>query len=112
MAVLLLFRSRSSYEFLRNILPLPAPSTIYEHFHEDLNNSVNRLTSVDQIGPYLDSRITQHPEIAEAAVFAVDAISCTNTFIGMKQVEKGKIAYLFVVYLQPLNPKVKCSPMI
>jgi predicted nucleic acid-binding Zn-ribbon protein len=111
MAVVLLFRSRSAYEFLRNFLPLPAPSTIYEHFHDDLKNSVNRLTSFNQIAGYLDSRITQHPEIAEAAVLAVDAIACTNTFVGMKQVEEGKVAYLFVVYLQPPNPKAKCSPL-
>jgi hypothetical protein len=90
---------------------LPAPATIYENFRADLQNSVTRLKTFDQIASYLDARIAEHPEIAAGVVLGVDPVSCANTCVGMKQIEEGEVAYLFVVYLQPLSPKAKCSPL-
>jgi hypothetical protein len=111
MAVVLLFRSRSAYEYLRNFLPFPAPSSIYAHFQQDLEQSAGRLKTVDRVEGYIQSCIAQCPEIAEGAVVAVDAVSCADTFVGMKTVEEGGVGYLFVMYLQPLTPKAKCSPL-
>jgi hypothetical protein len=111
MAVVLLFRSRSAYEFLRMFLPLPAPSTVYGHFDRDLKDSLARLQSVDAVGEYLDARIAREPVIAQGAVLAVDAVSCANTFVGMKEIQEGEVAYLFVIHLQPLIPGPKCSPL-
>jgi hypothetical protein len=111
LAVVLMFRSRSSYEFLRLFLPLPATSSIYYHFRDALKDSADRLKSLDQVGAYLDSRIERYPEIASGVVLGVDAISCANTFVGMKHVAESEVAYLFVVYLQPVIPGPKCSPL-
>ena len=110
-AAALLFRSRSGYEFMAKIVPLPAPSSVYEHFRERLQECKARLKSLDQVEPFLRTQIAHHPELAHGAVLAVDAVSCTNTFISMKHVEEGKVAYLFLVYLQPLTPHAKCSPL-
>jgi hypothetical protein len=90
---------------------LPAPSSVYEHFHSELSGTLTRLKSLDQIEPYLRSEIELHPEIIEGAVLAIDAVSCSNTFVGMKTVEEGKVAYLFVACFQPLTPAAKCSPL-
>jgi hypothetical protein len=70
-----------------------------------------RLKSLDEVEPYLVSQIAHRPDIANGVVLAVDAISCANTFVGMKHIEEGKAAYLFVVYFQPLTPTAKCSPL-
>jgi hypothetical protein len=69
------------------------------------------LKSLDQVGPYLDSRVAEHPAIAIGAVLGGDAVSCANTFVGLKQVEESDVADLFVVYFQPLIPGPKCSPL-
>jgi hypothetical protein len=112
MALLLLFRSRSSYEQIHTqFFPSPAPSSIYSHFHLQLDSSLRRLKSLDTVEPYLLGRILSEPQLLDGAVLAVDAVSCSSTFIGMKHVDKGKVAYLFVVYLQPLRPEVKCTPL-
>jgi hypothetical protein len=84
MAVVMVFRSRSTYEFLRNFLPLPARNSIYDHSRDDLNASLARLKSVDQLAPYLTSEIERHPDIARGAVLPVDAVACSSTFVGMK----------------------------
>jgi hypothetical protein len=110
-AVVMMFRSRSTYEIVTDFAHLPAPSSIYRHFGPRIKQCRARLKSLDQVEPYLLSQIAHCPDIADGAVLAVDAVSCTNTFIGMKQVEEGKTAYLFVVYFQPLTPKTKCSPL-
>jgi hypothetical protein len=111
MAVVMIFRSRSTYECLRNFLPLPAPNSIYDHFRDDLHASLARLKSMDQVGPYLSSQIERYPDIAKGAVLAVDAVSCSSTFVGMRTVEKSGIGSLFVVFLQPLIPTAKCCPI-
>jgi hypothetical protein len=41
----------------------------------------------------------------------MEAVSCTNTFVEMRQVDKGDVAYIFVIYLQPVTPEAKCSPL-
>jgi hypothetical protein len=111
MAVVRLFRSRSSYEFLRQFLPLPATSSIYGHFRASLKDSAARLKSIEHVTAYSDSRIAKYPEIVNGVALTVDAVSCADTFVGMKQIEEGEIGYLFVIYLQPLTPGVKCTPL-
>jgi hypothetical protein len=63
------------------------------------------------IDPYLSSQIGIRNEIAEGAVLAVDAVSCTNTFIGVKKVDCSEVGYLFVVLLQPATPSARCAPL-
>jgi hypothetical protein len=46
------------------------------------------------------------------AVLGVDAVSRADIFVRMKQVEESDVAYLFVVYFQPLVPGPKCSPFL
>jgi hypothetical protein len=41
----------------------------------------------------------------------IDAISRPNTFIGMRRIDMSDIAYLFMLYLQPINPNIKCCPL-
>jgi hypothetical protein len=110
-AVVVMFRSRSTYEFMRQFLPLPAPNSIYEHFRDSVHASLARLKSIDQVESYLKAQIALHPEIAAGAVLAVDAVSCSSTFIGMKAIERCDTRYLFVVNLQPIAPIAKCFPL-
>jgi hypothetical protein len=111
-AVVVLFRSRSTFEFLRDLgFPFPAPNSVYEHFRPRLTASLARLKSADQVDPYLSSLIEQHPEIAAGATLAVDAVACSSTFIGIKNIQRGDIHYLFVVLLEPLVPTAKCYPL-
>jgi hypothetical protein len=84
MAAVLLFRSISSYEFMHRFLLIPAPPSVYSHFREKLAAGVTHLKSIDEIEPYLVSRISADARIAEGVVRAVDTISCTKTFVGMR----------------------------
>jgi hypothetical protein len=104
MLVRVLFRSYSAYKFLRNFLTLPSPTAIYSHFHDQIDASLARLTHVELVGEYLSSQISTHP------VFA-DAVSCSNSFIGVKKVEHSDTGHLFVVLLQPVSSAVRCSPL-
>jgi hypothetical protein len=59
MAAVLLFRSRSSDEFMHRFLLIPAPSSVYSHFREELAASVTQLKSIDEIELYLISLTVQ-----------------------------------------------------
>jgi hypothetical protein len=48
---------------------------------------------------YLSVQIALSPELTAGCVFAIDAISCSNTFIRMRRINMPDIAYLFVLYL-------------
>jgi hypothetical protein len=99
MAVVIMFCSRSTYQLLRNFIPLPSRTSGYAHFGATLRMSRSRLESLDQVVVFVSSRITRHPDIAARSLLAVDAISCSNTFVAMKRLEMSDAAYLFVVYL-------------
>jgi hypothetical protein len=68
------------------------------------------LKSIDEIEPYFVSRISVYARITEGVVLAVDGIFCTNIFLGIRQVDKGETADIFVTDLQPGTPETKCSP--
>jgi hypothetical protein len=42
----------------------------------------------------------------------VDAISCANCFLRVRNFERSENGYLFVIFLQPLHPNLKCSPLL
>jgi hypothetical protein len=60
--------------------------------------SRDRLQSVDAMIAYLSVQIAHSPELIEGSVLAIEAISCSNTFVGMKHVDFSEIADLFVIY--------------
>jgi hypothetical protein len=90
---------------------LPVPGSRYHRFWEQIVASITRLKSIDEIEPYLASRVDVHARIPEGAVLTIDVVSCAKTFVGMRHVEEGQVAHLFVIYLQPLTPEAKCSPL-
>jgi hypothetical protein len=92
-------------------LPILVPSSIYFHFREKLAASVTRLESIDEVEPYLVSRISVHARISESVVLSANVVSCPYTFVGMKQIDKGEVAYVFIIYLQRVTPEAKCSPL-
>jgi hypothetical protein len=110
-AVVILFRLCSTYEFVLTFLPLPSQSAVYAHFWSALAASRDRLQSLDAMIADLSVQIAHSPELIEGPVLAIDAISCSNTFLGMKHVDFSEIAYLFVIYFQPINPNIKCCPL-
>jgi hypothetical protein len=83
--------------FLRHFLTLPSPTAISRHFHNSIDASLARLTHLELLGEYLSSQISTHPVLAEGAAFAVDAVSCSSSFIDRKNVEHSDIGDLFVV---------------
>jgi hypothetical protein len=64
---------------------MPSPTSIDNCFHDEVDTSLARLRSLEMVGPCLSSEIAIHKEIAEGAFLAVDAASCTNTFIGVEK---------------------------
>jgi hypothetical protein len=56
-------------------------------------------------------QISLRLELTAGCVFSIDAISCSNTFIGMRGIDMSDIAYFFVLYLQPINPNIACCPL-
>jgi hypothetical protein len=110
-AIVILFRSHSTYEFLRTFLPLPSPRAVYSHFGSALAASRGRLQSLDAMIAYLSVQIALSPELTAGCVFAIDAIFCSNTFIGMRRIDMSDTAYLFMLYLQPINPNIKCCQL-
>ena len=111
MGVVILYRSPSTYDFLRQFLPLPSPVSIYHHFQGPMTASLARLREPDLVTQFLSKEIELHEELSQGVVVAVDAISCSNCFVGMKKVYRRDTAYLFVLYLQPLSPQLKCTPL-
>jgi hypothetical protein len=73
--------------------------------------SRDRLQSLDAMIAYLSVQIAHSPELIEGSVWALDMISCSNTFLRMKHVDLSEVAYLFVIYLQPINPNIKCCTL-
>jgi hypothetical protein len=57
MAVVILFRSRSPYEFLTHFEIQPVTGAVYHHFGEQMDGKVAQLSSLDQVEPDLRSRI-------------------------------------------------------
>jgi hypothetical protein len=110
-AIVILFPSRSIYEFLCTFLPLPSPRAVYSHFGPALSASRGRLQSLDVMIAYLWVQIALSPELTAGCVFAIDVISCSNTLIGMRRIDMSDIAYLFVIYLQPIKANIKCCPL-
>jgi hypothetical protein len=108
-AVVILFRSCSTYEALRTFLPLPSPRAVYAHFWSALAAGRDRLQSLDAMIAYLSIQIPHSPELIEGSVLAIDAISCSNTLLGMKHVDLSEIGYLFVIYLKSINPNIKLA---
>jgi hypothetical protein len=96
---------------VRTFLPLPNPRALYAHFWFALAASRDRLQSLDAMIAYLSVQVAHRPELIEGSVLAINAISCLNTFLGMKHIDLSEIAYLFVIYLQPINPNIKCCPL-
>jgi hypothetical protein len=107
-AVVIMFRSRSTYEFLRTFLPLPSPRAVYSHFGSARAASRGRLQSLDAMIAYLSVQIALSPELTAGCVCAIDAISCSNTFMGTRRIDMSDIAYLFLLYLRPINLNIKC----
>jgi hypothetical protein len=68
--------------------------------------SRDRLQSLYAMIAYLSVQIARSPELIEGSVLAIDAISCSNTFLGMKHIDLSEIAYLLVIYLQSINPNI------
>jgi hypothetical protein len=60
---------------------------------------------------YLAVQIALSPELTAWCVFAIDAIFCSDTFIGTRRIELSDIAHLFMLHLQPINPNIKCCPL-
>jgi hypothetical protein len=101
MAAVLLLCCRSSSEFMHGLLPIPPLSSVHSHFREKLTAKIARLKSIDEIEPYLVSRISVYARIAEGVVLAVDTVSCTNNFVGMRQVDTARsVIYLLFIYSQ------------
>jgi hypothetical protein len=96
--IVILFRSCSTYEFLRTFLPLPSPRVVYSHFESALAASRRCLQSLDAMIAHLSVQIALSPERTAGCVFAIDAISCSKTFIGMRRIDMSDIADLFVLY--------------
>jgi hypothetical protein len=69
-----------------------------------------RLQSLDAMIADLLVQIAPSPELTTECVFAIDVISCSNIFIGMRRIDMLDTADLFVFYLQPVNPNIKCCP--
>jgi hypothetical protein len=89
-----------------------APRAVYSHFESAVAASRGRLQSLDAMTAYLSVQIALGSELTAGCVFAIDAISCSNTFIGMRCLDMSDIADLFVLYLQPINPNIKCCPLL
>jgi hypothetical protein len=111
LVVVVLFRSPATYDSLLNVFPFPITVSVHHHFQNEIAASINRFRSLDQTDPFLQCQIELHPEILEGATLAVDAISCSNLFVGMRHIKRDDTAYLFVVYFQPLSTYVKYSPL-
>jgi hypothetical protein len=61
--IVILFRSRSTYELLHTFLPLPSPRAVYSHFGSAPAASRGRLQSLDAMIVYLSIQIALSPEL-------------------------------------------------
>jgi hypothetical protein len=59
---------------------------------------------------YLSVQIALSPELTAGCVFAINAISWSNAFIGMRHIDMSDITHFFVLHLQSINPNHQFCP--
>jgi hypothetical protein len=73
-------------------------------------STVDQLTNLDDTAS-LCHKLSKDSRYCQGVCTAVDAVSCSDTFVDTKAMKKSADSYLFLVHLQPLEPSILCQPL-
>jgi chromosome segregation ATPase len=101
--------SCTGYEFLRSrMVNFPTPQTTHRYFGARLKEYENELTKLEELPAFLDRLVESHPLLSSGVCLAIDAISCSSTFLNAYEIKESEDSYMFLMNLQPLHPDAKC----
>jgi hypothetical protein len=80
------------------------------HFRDAVISTVNQLPNLNDIASVCQ-KLSQESRYCQGVCIAVDAVSCSDPFVGTKGAKKSADSSLFLVHLQPLEPIIQCQPL-
>lgn len=97
--------SPKTYDLLKDILIFPSISMLNEYFSENDKSLIEYIQDIE----YIPDLIQQYKEMYGIdgpieSILSIDAASLDRPF-------KKAFSYVFVFYLQPLHPDLKCIPL-
>jgi hypothetical protein len=86
----------------------PTLQTTHRYFGARLKEYEDELIKLEELPAFLDRLAESHPLLSSGVCLAIDAISCSSTFLNAYKIKESDDSYLFLVNLQPLHPNAKC----
>jgi hypothetical protein len=81
------------------MINLPALQTVHRHFRSRLKEYEDEFAKFNGLPAYLDRMVQQHPFLSSGVCLAIDAISCSSTFLNAYEVKESDDSYMFLVNL-------------
>jgi hypothetical protein len=85
--------------------------TTHRYFGAQLKEYEDELTRLEELAAFLDRLVENHLLLSSGVCLAINAISCSSTFLNACEIEEPDDSYMFLVNLQPLHPDAKCQPL-
>jgi hypothetical protein len=96
--------SCTGYRFLcSRLVNFLTLQTICRYFGSRLKEYEDRFTRLEDLPAFLDALVESHPLFNSGVCLAIDAISCSSTFLNAYEIKASDDSYMFLVNLQPLH---------
>jgi hypothetical protein len=96
------------YEFLRSrMVNFPTLQTIHGHLGARMKEYGDELTKLEELLAFLYRLVESHLLLSSGVCLAIDAISCSNTFLNAYEIKELDDSHIFLVNLQSLHPDAK-----
>jgi hypothetical protein len=86
----------------------PILQIIHRYFGARLTEYEDELIKLEELPAVLDRLVESHPLLSSGACWAIDAISCSSTFLNAYEIKESGDSYVLLVNLQPLHTDAKC----
>jgi hypothetical protein len=104
--------SCTGYGPLRSsLVNFPIVQTIRRHHGSRLKEHEHELAKLEDLPAFHDKLVESRPLLNYGVYLAIDAISCSSTYLNTYEIKNSDDSYLFLVNLQPLHPDTKSQPL-
>jgi hypothetical protein len=103
--------SATGYQLLRKVIPLPSRQALHSQFRDTIKEREDQLSQVCHLQSLLGDFLEMDESSRPAVVIGVDAVSVSNTFVGMTSVTREGESFMFLLNLQPICPDLPCRPI-